>query len=437
MTKLYIAIHGWYEYWRRAAKTELGRDVVALYVAQGLNYLVPLLVLPYLLRILEPVEFGAIVFAQSLINYLRIVTNYGFNFSATREVALARERPQELRKIFWTTMAAKMCLLAGSLVIVVPLVFVVPFLRARWPVIGICGLALGGSILLPQWYFQGMNRIRELAIIQASSNVIMLLSTFVFVRSRGDELQAAGVLALPLVLSGIASLVFLKIVEPVRWYRPTLDGVREAIKSGWNLFVSGAATSLYVNSNVFFIGLLCGNYQVALYSLANRIALAATGVLSPIVQASFPRASVLFGMSVQRGLVFARKLSRYFLVISIVLSCILMFFARSIVIILGGIRYADAVPVVRVLALLPIAIGGAMILSQIVMINLGLSRRMSHIYIMAGLVSVALIIPLAAAYGAVGGAVALLIVEVTGPLLMLLSIRKWLRSTVSDRRAEM
>ena len=423
------------EFWRRAAQSRLAANVLSLYGVQGINYLVPLLVLPYLLRILTPTGYGAIVFAQSLINYLRIVANFGFNFSATRDVSLARDNREELAQIFWTTLTAKMCLLIVSITIVLPFIFLVPILRTHSAIIGVSGLALFGAVLLPEWYFQGLEHIRHLAIIQSVSNVVMLVCIFIFVRSASDEVAAAAILALPRLLGGIVSVVVMSRAWPVPWRRPSVRDVWNALRASWHLFVSGAATSLYVNSNVFLVGLICGDFQVALYSVANRIVIAATGLLSPIVQASFPRASMSFHRSIDEGLEFAGRILRYLMVVAIALSAVLVIFARQIVGILSGGRYLEAVPVVRIMGVLPVAIGTAMVLSQIVMINVGLTRRMSQIYIAVGVFSIALLVPLAFRFGALGAAASLLAVEVFGPILMVRAIARLVWSGRVQKRA--
>ena len=423
------------ELWRRKRHSRLLSDVLSLYVVQGVNYLIPLLVLPYLLRTLNPMGYGAIVFAQSLVNYLRIFTNFGFNFSATRDVSLARDHREQLGRIFWTTLTAKICLLVIGVAAIAPFILLIPLLRQHANVIDASGLALCGSVLLPEWYFQGTEHIRHLAAIQAASNVVMLVAIFVFVRSPHDEVTAAAILSLPSLLGGGISLLVMSLAWPVSWHCPTVQGVWNALRGSFHLFISGAATSVYVNSNVFLIGIICGDFQVALYSVANRIALAATGVLSPIVQASFPRASVLFHRSVEDGLGFAKTIWRYLFTLAIVMSGVLLIFARQIVEILGGARYLDAIPVVRVMGLLPVAIGTAMVLAQIVMVNVGLTRRMSRIYMIAGVISVALLVPLAYRFGALGGAVSLLAVEIAGPILMARSIVQWLHLRKTERTA--
>ncbi len=408
----------------RAATSRLGANVASLYAAQGLNYLVPLIVLPYLLRVLGPVPFGAIAFAQSFATYLQILTDFGFNFSATRSVSLCRDQPQDLARIFWTTLAAKAGLLLAAALVLFPVVWYLPVLHRHGTVIGLSCLAVLGSVLLPQWYWQGLERMRTMVIMQVGGKLCMLAAVFALVHAPSDEAKAAAILALPALLAGGACLAAVAFMDPVRWYRPTARDVWDAMTSSWHLFVSGAATSLYVNSNVFLIGLICGDYQVALYSLANKIALAVFGMLTPIAQAAFPRASLLFGRAVPEGKAFVRRLSRYVAVLAGALSVGLVASAGELVKAFGGPRFVGAVPVLRIMGLLPLALAAATILAQMVMINVGLARQLSRIYLAAGIASLCLLPPLASRFGAVGGAESLLIIESAGPVLMALAIRR-------------
>ena len=58
-------------------------NIVSLYLLQGLNYIVPVAVLPYLVRVLGMETYGLVAVAQSFAQYFNILTDYGFNFSAT------------------------------------------------------------------------------------------------------------------------------------------------------------------------------------------------------------------------------------------------------------------------------------------------------------------------------------------------------------------
>jgi PST family polysaccharide transporter len=45
----------------------------------------------YLVRVLEPEKFGLIAFSQVFVGYFMILTDYGFNLSATRDTSINRE----------------------------------------------------------------------------------------------------------------------------------------------------------------------------------------------------------------------------------------------------------------------------------------------------------------------------------------------------------
>ncbi len=78
------------------------KDVFYLIALQGLNYLAPIVVLPYLMVVLGAEKFGCIGFALAVCQYLMIVVDFGFNLSATKRIALAKGNQDELNKILIT-----------------------------------------------------------------------------------------------------------------------------------------------------------------------------------------------------------------------------------------------------------------------------------------------------------------------------------------------
>jgi O-antigen/teichoic acid export membrane protein len=112
------------------------------------------------------------------------------------------------------------------------------------------------------------------------------------------------------------------------------------------------------------------------------------------------------------------------MVTAALMSLVLLLFAGPIVRLLGGAQYRGAVPVLRILALLPLALTAATLLAQVVMINLGLARSLSRIYVAMGILNLAMLPLLASWLGARGGAISLLCVETLGPVLMVGAIRR-------------
>ncbi len=408
----------------RLLRRPLVGDALSLYAVQGLNFLVPLLLLPYLLRVLSPQGYGAVVFAQSLIGYGVILTEFGFNLTAARDISVARGDPGAIARVYWTTTAAKLGLLLVSGCLLGVVAALVPAFRSEWPLVAASGLLLAGNVALPQWYFQGEERLRDIAIVQAVSKCLVSASAVLLVRSPRDTFAAALILSSPQLIGAGVAVCLRKRIAPAQFYLPTLEDLAGALRRSAHLFLAIVSTTLYLDTNTLILGLVCGHREVALYSVANRLVSATRMVSIPITQAVFPRASYLFATQREQAWELMRRLARLLFPV-VGLACLaLALFAPPIVKIVGGASYADAAWVVRIMAPVPLFVVTATLLSQTIMVNIGLAKPLARIYLTVGAVNLAILPALAARFGADGAAACLSTAEALGPLLMIWTLAR-------------
>lgn len=402
----------------------LAVNIYSLYFAQGLNYFLPLVVLPYLVRVLGPRDYGSIAFAQSLMMYGAILTDFGFNFSATRAITLSRSNVWEVSRIFWSTLSAKVLLLVLFFILVVVSTASSEVLRAHVAVIALCSVTVVGSVLSPQWYFQGMEKLQVMAGIQAVTRICVLSLVFVLVKSPKDTPLAAILLSGPALVAGAICLVAARRIGTLHVYRPSLGDIRKSIVSSWDLFVANVATSAYVAGNGFILGFVAGDRAVALYTVANKASLAAFYLFVPVSLAVFPRASLLFSRSIEEGKAFVLKIAIPLLIGAAIVSGVLVTFSTPIVDVLGGAKFSGASTVLRVMGVLPLLLSIATVLAQIIMINIGMAKKLRRIYVGMALLSLIMLPALGGALGATGGAISLVVVEAIGPMLMIVVLYK-------------
>src|SRR5918992_582225 len=97
-----------------AKQSSLRRNVGSLYLLLGANYAIPLITIPYLVRVLGPTAFGSVAFAQGLIAYIVLLVNYGFDWTATRSIAVQRDEHFIVERTASSVWVAKVVLAAAG-----------------------------------------------------------------------------------------------------------------------------------------------------------------------------------------------------------------------------------------------------------------------------------------------------------------------------------
>ena len=74
------------------------------------NSILPLVMVPYLARVLGPGAWGMVLFAQAVAAWPTLIVEFGFVFSATRDIARHSDDPAKLREIVSEVMTCKAAL---------------------------------------------------------------------------------------------------------------------------------------------------------------------------------------------------------------------------------------------------------------------------------------------------------------------------------------
>jgi PST family polysaccharide transporter len=285
----------------------LVKNTAALLVVQMSTYAAPLLVLPYLSRVLTKEHFGLIAYATAFNWYFITLVEYGFNLTATRRVSIHCDNPKKLSQIFSSVMAAKALLTVLGFLIMLGVVLATPKLRPNLTLFCISYLATLGDLLFPLWLFQGLQKMGNLLWRDLGSRSVALVMIFLFVRKDSDYMWAAGFQAGSTVLAGVVGLITVPFLTSARFVAPSISEVLLALREGWPVFLSMAAMTLSTSTNIIIVGLRSGPIGVAYYTAAFRLVIAARMLVAPVVTAIYPHMSHLAVNSREDTIRFLRK----------------------------------------------------------------------------------------------------------------------------------
>jgi PST family polysaccharide transporter len=400
-------------------------NFLSLSIVQFANYLAPLITLPYLFRVLGDSRYGLTELARAVSVYFLMLTDYGFSLSATQEISVHRDDPRKVSEIFSSVMVLKFLLLVLSALALSLLVFTVPKLRGEWPVYFLSFGNVIGMWLFPIWLFQGLERMKYIPVLNVTAKTLVIVSIFVFIQDTTDYLYAPLLQSAGTILVGVAGLILALYKFRVRFRVPPLGVLRRELADGWHLFLSKMAITLYTTSNIVILGLLTDYTFVAYYAAGDKIVRAAAdGLGVPLSQAIFPHIGRLASQSKQAALRFAARVAKLAGVATLAISAGLFVAAPCIAAIIMRDKFAEGVPVIRILSPLPFIIALSNLFGVQIMVNFGLKRMLTRILTAAGVLNVVLAVLLAGPLKHIGVALASLTTEIVVTTAMFVALRR-------------
>ena len=394
-------------------KKILFTNLFSLSGIQVVNYIVPVLVVPYIVRIIGPDYYGLVNFAQAFVLYFVLIVNYGFDFSATREIAVNRNSKENLSNIFSSVMLAKAVLFLISLLVFIPIVFLVPKFNKDIELFFFAYLIIIGNIFLPIWLFQGLEKLARLSVFNFIIKMIYAVSIFLLINKKEDYLLIPLILSVSQIIAGAAAFIYSVKVFNISLLFPGIKETKKALKEGWNLFLSNVSINLYTTSNIVILGLFSTNLSVGYFAASSKIINVVQALLLlPMNQAFFPRISSVINHSKDDGIVLLKKLTFAVGIILFIASLLIFIFSDLIIKIIFGSKFIDAAVSLRIMAFLPLIIGLSNVFGVQGMINLKLDRQFLALTFTGALISITLNLILVPAYFENGTALSWLITEI-------------------------
>src|SRR6185369_10395691 len=201
-------------------------------------------------------SFGQVMVAQAFTQYFVIIVDYGFNFSATREISLNRHDGVRVSEIFCSIMLLKGFFFIISLLIVVCLVFTVEKFSTMPGLYLLSFTTVLSNVLLPTWFFQGLEQMKYITVVNLTSKIVSTIFIFALIRSSEHSLWVPLIYSASSILPSTIALVHARKIFKLKIILPTFENLITHLKNGWYIFLSSISTSLYSVTNTFLLGFL-------------------------------------------------------------------------------------------------------------------------------------------------------------------------------------
>jgi PST family polysaccharide transporter len=345
------------KFFNKPETRRLLENFFSLSALQGSIYLLNFITFPYLVRVLGPEKFGLVIFAQVFTQYFTLITDYGFNLSATREISVNRNNIHKVSQIVSSVYAIKLIFMFLTFCFLLVVLFSIERFRSEYLLYFFAFGLVVGNVLFPVWFFQGMERMKYITVLNLTAKLIFTLSIFLFIKEPSHYVYVLLINSLGFLCAGFISIRILFSQFGIQYKIPLPSDLIYHLKQGWYIFISTLGINIYKSSDIFILGLFANELLVGYYSIAKKIIDFANLFAVIISQTIYPRISKIIRESYKNTISFLQKILVLIFFVTFFLGVIFFLFPALWVKIVAGNFYMESILTLKLLAFVPLIIG--------------------------------------------------------------------------------
>ncbi len=304
------------------------------------NILAPLIIYPYVLRILGPDGIGKVNFAMSVMGYFLMVAQFGIPLYGIKEIAKVRDDKNKLSKVFSELFFMNLITFIFSFILYLTVIFMVPKFRNDFVLFFIVGINLIFNLFTIDWFYSGLEEYKYITIRSVAVRVLYIILIYLLIHTEKDYVIYAVLGVLTLALSNFINFIYLLKKIKIVFYN--LD-FKKYLKPVLWIFLSAVIGSIYNKIDVILLGFLTEEKYVGFYTTNRRIISLILSFVSALGTVLIPRLSYYINKDMKKEYKeLAEKSLNFIYFLSIPSIIFLIMLAKEILLFFGGSKFLPA-----------------------------------------------------------------------------------------------
>lgn len=372
--------------------TTVAKNFGYLSVLNALNIVLPLVSIPYLTNTIGASRYGIYIYVLVLVQSINVITQYGFQFSATKKISQNRTDKLFLERYTSTVLGARFLIATLSVTLVLALS---PWLLDTSDRLLLFVTSLGmvyGDVFIPTWLFQGMERMKYVTIVNAVSKILFTLLIFVAITSPEHYCNILLLNSVGFLVAALLSMILVKVQFRLSLRLPNISDVRHELRDSFALFLSMIGIDLYRNVNVIVLKFFVNDAAVGVYSIAEKVIKATQSFITPVSQALFPHVSLKIKTDGIRSSMHLLRRASLLLVCLTLLASVGLYLCGDLLVSITGKDFSQIKPLMNLMY--PVLMFGCLnyLLGFVGLVNLGRQKFFFLAVFLSGTVSLLLLL---------------------------------------------
>ncbi|HAT4309019.1 TPA: oligosaccharide flippase family protein [Clostridium perfringens] len=323
----------------------LFRNIIAKLILNIFNICVPLIVSPYILRVIGIENIGKINYAESIYTYFFAFASMGIYQYGVREVSKLKQNKDKLESFFTSCFIISLIGSISILIIYFSFIISSSNVSSFKFILFIYGINIFSNVFYVEWANEGFENYNFITIKTITLRIIYIIGIFLFVKKSSDFLNYIIINSLFMFFNNLFSFIVIK--KKIKF---NFKKIR--IKKHIKYLLAGFIIS---NWGIFFyqvdktsLGLYIGDLEVSIYSVSNIITFMLITLIQTLVTVSIPRLTNHVYEDKGKYINLLNKIYKVYLMITFPVSIGVFILSKEILFLYGGKEYLNASTTLRI-----------------------------------------------------------------------------------------
>lgn len=375
-----------------------------LSLLQIAGYIFPLITIPYLARVIGVNGFGKIAFASAVMVWFKTISDWGFNYTATRDVARNREDKEKISEIFSNVLWARILLMILSFLLLIIVINIIPQFKENKAILLVSFIMIPGHILFPDWFFQALEKMKYITLLNISSKFLFTILIFVFIKEKADFILQPLLISLGYILSGSIAMYLIIFRWKIKIHKPSSIAIISTIKESTDVFINNIMPNLYNSFSTILLGFYGGSISNGLLDSGSKFIGISQQFMGTISRTFFP----FLSRRIDKHDIYV-KLNIYF---SVFLSLVLFLLAPILINFFFTEEFYESIIVLRIMSFSIIFISLSNIYGTNFMIINGYEKKLRNVTFISSICGFIISFPLIYFYDYIGAAITITLTRI-------------------------
>lgn len=341
-------------------------NIVFVALIQVFSLIAPLITYPYLVKVLGMDLYGIVITAQVLVGYIVLLIDFGSNSVCAKNISIYRNDKDKLSEIVSSVLLVRLKLWIVCFLLYLFVVLLIPAYREYQTLFVFSYLLTLNELLFLQFFFQGIEKMKVIALLNILVKLVFISLIFCFVRQKQDYLLVPLLYGIGYFVAGMVALFLVFKKEQVKFVNTNIRTQYKYVKECSPILATDMISTIKDRLNYMFVGFFVSMGDVVIYDLGLKLMNLIHKPSSIITTVLLPRFSKNRDVKKLRYVMFFVFMLSIFLVLllNIFLPFIVDFFLH---------REIDLLPL-RIFSLAPIFLSTSVVISNNFFIGFGYNK---------------------------------------------------------------